>query len=280
MKTYLLDLIPKLRKYSKQLDDTTILTNKHWVLLGEDGNKTVYIFRKINNQLLISQNGLIEKANWEHIGNGSIMIDLKGNSYLFKHGFIDDAVLALKLDGTNEYALFINEIVYEKHLNSLVKILSFLEDTYLNNLKANSINSTIREKVKNKTPRINHTKKSSKVVKIEWPDDEELKYTFISSFPESEFKVSNQKGKWGYVDKEKNVVIDFQFDDAFPFSEGLAVVEMDQKKGFVNRNGNVIIDCQFDSASYFKNGRSNVEINEDKFQIDKSGTRIKAANIV
>lgn len=280
MKTYLLDLIPKIRKYSQQLDDTTILTNKHWVLLGENGNKTVYIFRKVNNQLLISKNGLIEKANWEHIGNGSIIIDLEGNSYLFKHGFIDDAVLALKLDGTNEYALFINEEVYEKYLNSLAKVLSFLEDNYLNSIKAHSINSTIRNKVKNHTSVEGHSKVENKPEKIrtEWPDDNELKFTFKSSYPESEFRVSNQKGKWGYVDKEKNVVIDFIFEDAFPFSEGLAVVEMDRKKGFIDRNGEVIIDYQFDSATYFKNGKATVEVNNDKFQINKSGNRIKAAN--
>ena len=31
-------------------------------------------------------------------------------------------------------------------------------------------------------------------------------------------------GKWGYIDMEGNTVIPFQFDYAFPFSEGLAVV--------------------------------------------------------
>jgi hypothetical protein len=280
MKTFLLDIIPKIRKFSQKLDDITILTNKHWVLLGENANKTVYIFRKINNQLLVSENGLIEKASWDYIVNGSIIIDLEGKSYLFKHSFIDDAVLVLKLDGTNEYALFVNEEVYEKYLNSLVKVLSFLEDNYLNKIKAHSISSNIRNKVKTHASLKSKSKieKRTKKIRTDWPNDNELKFTFKSSYPESEFRIYNQKGKWGYVDKEKNVVIDFIFEDAFPFSEGLAVVEMDRKKGYINRDGEVIIDYQFDSATYFKNGKAAVLVNNEQFQIDKLGNRIKDSN--
>ncbi|SFU70173.1 WG containing repeat-containing protein [Pustulibacterium marinum] len=280
MKTYILDLIPKIRKYSQQLDDTAILTGKHWVLLGEDGNKTVYIFRKINNQLLISKNGLIEKANWEHIGNGSIVVDVEGKSYLFKHGFIDDTVLALKLDGTKEYVLFIDEKVYEKFLNSLETVLTFLENNYLNKFEDESLKIRISNKEK-KYPSITTNSKitnTEKKIKPGCSNDNDLKFTFKSSYPESEFKIYKQKGKWGYIDKEKNVVIDFIFEDAFPFSEGLAVVVMNQKKGFIDRNGNVIIDYQFDSATYFKNGIADVVVNKDKFQIDKLGNKTKVTN--
>lgn len=88
MKTYFLDLIPKLQRFSQKLDDLTRLTNQHWVVVDEIANsKNVYIFRT-NNDLLISQNGKVEKAKWEYLGNNSLLIDKKEDSYLFKHGFL------------------------------------------------------------------------------------------------------------------------------------------------------------------------------------------------
>src|SRR5690606_21906771 len=131
MKTYFLDLIPKLQRFSQKLDDLTRLTNQHWVVVDEIANsKNVYIFRT-NNDLLISQNGKVEKAKWEYLGNNSLLIDKKEDSYLFKHGFLDDNVLALKVDSKDEYALLINENKYDGELNSINKIAEFLTRKYL-----------------------------------------------------------------------------------------------------------------------------------------------------
>lgn len=131
MKTYFLDLIPKLQRFSQKLDDLTRLTNQHWVVVDEIANsKNVYIFRT-NNDLLISQNGKVEKAKWEYLGNNSLLIDKKEDSYLFKHGFLDDNVLALKVDSKDEYAFLINENKYDGELNSINKIAEFLTRKYL-----------------------------------------------------------------------------------------------------------------------------------------------------
>lgn len=132
MKTYILDIIPKIQRYSQKLDNLTVLLNKHWVILDEEtSRKSVLIFREKDNQLLISNDGKIEKGSWEYLGNKSLLIDRKDGSYLFKHGFIDDYVLALKVDGKEEYALLVNEQWFEKQLKSLDKILSFLNDKYV-----------------------------------------------------------------------------------------------------------------------------------------------------
>lgn len=62
MKTFIADIIPRIQKYSQKLDNLTLLTNQHWVVVDEITNsKTVYIFRP-NNELLISKNGKVEKA--------------------------------------------------------------------------------------------------------------------------------------------------------------------------------------------------------------------------
>jgi hypothetical protein len=86
MKTFLIDIFPKLQRYSQKLDNLTLLTNQHWVSIDNiAANKIVYIFRA-NNELLVSTNGKVEKAKWEYIGNKSLLIDKSDESYLFKHG--------------------------------------------------------------------------------------------------------------------------------------------------------------------------------------------------
>ena len=131
MKTYFADIIPKIQRYSKRLDNLTLLTNQHWVIIDDINNtKVVYIFRP-NNDLLISQNGRIEKAKWEYLDQTSLLIDKKDGSYLFKHGFFDEHILALKIDGTEEHAFFVNETKNSRELNSLAGIIEFLNEKYL-----------------------------------------------------------------------------------------------------------------------------------------------------
>lgn len=131
MKTFISDLIPKLQRFSQKLDNLTLLTNQHWVVIDDlNLNKTVYIFRT-NNDLLISQNGKVEKAKWEYLGNNSLLIDKKDESYLFKQGFFDENILALKIDSKEEYAFLVNENKYNGELSSVVCIIDFLKKKYL-----------------------------------------------------------------------------------------------------------------------------------------------------
>jgi hypothetical protein len=131
MKTFLADIIPKIERFSKKLDDLTLLTNQHWVCLNDILNsKTVYIFRG-NNQLLISDNGIVQKGSWEYLGNQSLLLDTNNQSYLLKQGFFDENVIALKLDSSEQFAFFVNETKYDKELNNIHDILMFLENKYL-----------------------------------------------------------------------------------------------------------------------------------------------------
>ena len=131
MKTFLSQIIPSIAQYSNRLDNLTILTNQHWVVIDEIQNsKSVYIFRT-NNQLLISRDGKVTKGKWELIGDTTLLIDVGDESYLMKHGFLDDAVLALKMDGKEEYAFFVNEKKALGELNSHLQITDFLSSKYL-----------------------------------------------------------------------------------------------------------------------------------------------------
>jgi hypothetical protein len=131
MKTYIADIIPQIQRFSQKLDNLTLLTNQHWVAIDEITEaKTVYIFRG-SNELLIVVNGKVTKAKWEYLGNKSILIDNNSDSYLFKHGFFDENVLALKIDSKEEYAFLVNENKYGGEINSVEKVIDFLRSKYL-----------------------------------------------------------------------------------------------------------------------------------------------------
>lgn len=133
MKTFFSDIIPRIQKYSQKLDDVTLLTNQHWVVLDIlSESKTVYIFRQ-NGELLISINGKVSKAKWEYLGHNSILIDINEESYLFKPNIFDENILALKIDSKDEYAILVNETKYSGEFNSISAVNHFLHQKYIQN---------------------------------------------------------------------------------------------------------------------------------------------------
>jgi hypothetical protein len=64
--------------------------------------------------------------------------------------------------------------------------------------------------------------------------------------------------KCGYLDENGNIAIEAQFDEAKPFSEGLAAVKVRvdgfDKWGFINLQGKMVISPKFESVDSFKNG--------------------------
>lgn len=131
MKTFLADIIPKIQKFSKKLDDLTILTNHHWVSMGEIAvSKTVYIFRS-EGILLISENGVVKKGGWEYLGNDSILVESGNQTLLLKQAFVDDQIMALKLDGSDGFLFFINETKFGVELNTIEDIFLSLEKKYI-----------------------------------------------------------------------------------------------------------------------------------------------------
>ena len=120
MQTYFSNIIPSLARYSKKLDDISLLTTRHWVILDESSqSKSTYIFRN-NNELIVSENGIVVHGTWDYLGFNKILLRINNSSFLFQHGFLEDDILALKLDGRNEYAFFINES--RSDLNTLKRI--------------------------------------------------------------------------------------------------------------------------------------------------------------
>ncbi|WP_161768763.1 WG repeat-containing protein, partial [Picosynechococcus sp. NKBG042902] len=58
----------------------------------------------------------------------------------------------------------------------------------------------------------------------------------------------------GYINKEGMIVINPQFDQIRPFSEGLAAVRVGDRWGYIDKEGTMVINPQFDSAEPFSEG--------------------------
>jgi hypothetical protein len=63
-----------------------------------------------------------------------------------------------------------------------------------------------------------------------------------------------QGTKWGYIDRDGQFVIPPQFDEAGPFSEGLAAVEQNRHTGYIDTNGRFVVSPKYFSGGRFKEG--------------------------
>lgn len=207
MKTFISDLIPKLQRFSQKLDNLTLLTNKHWVVIDDiSNNKNVYIFRT-NSDLLLSHNGKVEKAKWEYLGNNSLLIDKKEESFLLKLGFFDENILAFKLDGKNEYAFLINENKYDDELNNIEKVADFLTKNYIKPQTVKCIESSAEIKLKIQSEDVQH-----RIVLISYETDKgkiEIEQTHDSYVDINEGKKVYKNGNFAPDGKYKLGFMDF-----------------------------------------------------------------------
>lgn len=81
-----------------------------------------------------------------------------------------------------------------------------------------------------------------------------------------------QNGKWGYINRKGEVVIQPQFAQAWFFSEGLAVACIEYGKcGYIDRTGKFAINPQFQEAARFSEGLAAVVVEDRIGYIDKIG---------
>jgi serine/threonine protein kinase len=80
--------------------------------------------------------------------------------------------------------------------------------------------------------------------------------------------------KYGYIDQTGRVVIQPQFDNAWNFSKGMAVIKIGNKYGFIDKKGELVIPPQFDNAWDFSEDMAKVKIDNKCGYIGKSGRLI------
>lgn len=102
----------------------------------------------------------------------------------------------------------------------------------------------------------------------------EARYDFAYPFVEG-LAVVELNRKMGYIDERiddtEKFVIEPRFDSAFNFSQGLARVRIGKKYGYINKMGTIVIGMDYDDAADFRNGIAKVRISNQVFFIDSSG---------
>lgn len=91
-------------------------------------------------------------------------------------------------------------------------------------------------------------------------------------FNQGLMSVKLKNGRYGFIDQRGNIVIQFIYDEAHNFCEGLAAVCQEDKWCYINEDGVVIINGDYDSASDFSEGLAVVTKNGKPFVVDKTGT--------
>ena len=86
---------------------------------------------RANKELLISRKGIIQKGKWDLLDIANIIIDMGDRTYLFNASYVEDELLALQLDGTEQYMVMIGpKLKEELLLISLQTIEGYLEERY------------------------------------------------------------------------------------------------------------------------------------------------------
>ncbi len=66
--------------------------------------------------------------------------------------------------------------------------------------------------------------------------------------------------KWGFADRDGNLVIDYQYDDALSFSDHLAAVRVGNVWNYISEKNSRVIEQGFDDANPFHNGIAQAHI--------------------
>ena len=131
MKTYILDILNKARRFSEGLDAKTILCNRSWLVFNDNNKKQVLIFQP-DGTLLSSLNGLVKTGEWQYISaNKSVVISFDSTSLMLHPYFYDNQIFSLQQDGMKNYLFLLDENKVSNYnqledLNNHVR--RFLED--------------------------------------------------------------------------------------------------------------------------------------------------------
>lgn len=80
-----------------------------------------------------------------------------------------------------------------------------------------------------------------------------------------------RSGKWGYVDRQGQLVISPEYDDADSFRQGYAPVKKDGLWGYAGEDGEILIDYTFDEALGFNKDGSAPVKRGDTWELIKLG---------
>ena len=77
-------------------------------------------------------------------------------------------------------------------------------------------------------------------------------------FTDEGYAAVKKNGKWGFIDTDGNVKIDFMFDDALSFGQHLAAIKSGDYWGYISIDGRIVIEAVFLLAKSFSDGSAPV----------------------
>ena len=144
MIAYLTNLLPRLQNYSVGLDKIEVFVDKPWVFIDGSNNHHDYTFMR-DGRLLMSLNGTVTIGKWELLPTQRLLIDRLFDNVMLNNVFINNDILVLQKNGSNDDPFV---LVNQK----VIKDLNYLE--YLKELDTKKQN---QQALKNPTPRITKT---------------------------------------------------------------------------------------------------------------------------
>lgn len=124
-------IVNQLKNYSASLEKSNILIDKPWTIIDDDNEIQRLIFKK-DKTLILSKNGQAQIGKWDYFPEAkSLLIDRISDKILCNEAFIDEGILILKLDGTNN-----NHFILANQ--NIIPDLNILE--YLNNQRKDKLN--------------------------------------------------------------------------------------------------------------------------------------------
>ncbi len=83
------------------------------------------------------------------------------------------------------------------------------------------------------------------------------------------------EGKWGFMNRHKEVIIPCKYDIVHNFQCGVAAVSLNERWGFINKEGKLVIPLMYDFAFEFVDNIAEVSLNGEKININLNNERIR-----
>ncbi len=150
----------------------------------------------------------------------------------------DGKVGVLSLDGTEKIAFIYQDITYDKKAGIYIAD----DENYTSSILDNNFEVKV-------TGILSELNTDEGYMKIQTNDDYKY-YNFKFQeksiqdiLPTNELYRSKRNGKYGFIDKKGNVVVDYIYDDATEFNKyGFAAIKKDGLWGSIDKEGNVVIE--------------------------------------
>lgn len=245
-----------------------LLENKYEDAVSFAGNYTVVkendvfiVIDQRGNKIAIDKNGMEEVCSM--IGN-KIVGQKKGRYYMFNHYF-EPIILSGFEKGFEDICLNDNGILMIKNNKKWAIYSSDYEpitDFIFTDIVLNS-----KGQVFEGNSGVVKDEKGYFIINKEGQAYSDKKFLNMKGNEGGLIAFRDEKGKWGYVSGQGEVIVKPAYEDACSFSYHLGAVKYAGKWGYINRYNTMIIEAEYEEASPFLGGKALVKDSFDTYKV-------------